>query len=260
MSKLKHLWSFFDQISIFPEWKIFSNYSIGCLVPQYILGWRVRGRKSSISTIMAPLWRSTIFGTCALGQVPKILGLGGILFISHEPLGVFQYQKRTGCHKFDEDYENVGLFQKESFLVTKQSSHGHYRQQIFSIIYFAISLDHDLGSMVVLEFRFESYFWTCNGKNMVTSPWLTYRPSAGHNWPKTQILSSTKRQQVVNLTSFDDLWYSDFRLGVEKRSLPWLAVQHAIVFGISRKQATVTHWKLIKWPICDPPAKKGVYI
>jgi hypothetical protein len=37
-------------------------------------------------------------------------------------------------------------------------------------------------------------------------------------------LSSTKRQQVVNLTSFDDLWYSDFRLGVEKRSLPWLAV------------------------------------
>jgi hypothetical protein len=84
---------------------------------------------------MAPLWRSTIFGTCALGQVPKILGLGGILFISHEPLGVFQYKKRTGCHKFDEDDENVGLFQKESFLVTKQSSHGHYRQKIISIIY-----------------------------------------------------------------------------------------------------------------------------
>ena len=78
--------------------------------------------------------------------------------------------------------------------------------------------------MVVLEFRFESYFSTCYGKNMVTRPWLTYRPSAGHNWPKTQILSSTKRQQVVNLTSFDDLWYSDFRLGVEKRSLPYLPV------------------------------------
>jgi hypothetical protein len=43
-------------------------------------------------------------------------------------------------------------------------------------------------------------------------------------------LSSTKRQQVVNLTSFDDLWYSDFRLGVEKRSLPWLAVSDCCLF------------------------------
>ena len=102
----------------------------------------------------------------------------------------------------------------------------------------SISLDHDLGSMVVLEFRFESYFWTCNGKNMLTSPWLTYRPSAGHNWPKTQILSSTKRQQVVNLTSFDDLWYSDFRLGVEKWSLPWLAVSDCCLF-FSKTLATL---------------------
>ena len=52
------------------------------------------------------------------------------------------------------------------------------------------------------------------------------RPSAGHNWPKTQILSSTKRQQVVNITSFDDLWYSDFRLGVEK----WLFLEKSNIF------------------------------
>ena len=124
----------------------------------------------------------------------------------------------------------------------------------------SISLDHDLGSMVVLEFRFESYFWTCNGKNMVTSPWLTYRPSAGHNWPKTQILSSTKRQQVVNLTSFDYLWYSDFRLGVEKRSLPWLAVcDCCLIFSKTLAMLCTVKYEFFTSTKIDDCIKSSVY-
>jgi hypothetical protein len=113
---------------------------------------------------MAPLWRSTIFGTCPSAQVPKILGLGGVLLISHEPLGVFPYKKSTGCHKFDEDYGNVGLFQKESFLVTKQSSHGHYRQKIISIIYLERSSFRKHGGLgMPLLILFLDLLWQKHG-------------------------------------------------------------------------------------------------
>ena len=148
---------------------------------------------------------------------------------------------------------------------SKKSHFGSQNSHLMVIIakkYFrsSISLDHDLGSMVVLEFRFESYFWTCNGKNMVTSPWLTYRPSAGHNWPKTQILSSTKRQQVVNLTSFDDLWYSDFRLGVEKRSLPWLAVcDCCLIFSKTLATLCTVKYEFFTSTKIDDCVKSSVY-
>jgi hypothetical protein len=79
-------------------------------------------------------------------------------------LGVFPYKKSTGCHKFDEDYENVGLFQKESFLVTKQSSHGHYRQKIISIIYLERSSFRKHGGLgMPLLILFLDLLWQKHG-------------------------------------------------------------------------------------------------
>jgi hypothetical protein len=73
-------------------------------------------------------------------------------------------------------------------------------------------------------------------------------------------LSSTKRQQVVNLTSFDDLWYSDFRLGVEKRSLPWLAVcDCCLIFSKTLAMLCTVKYEFFTSTKIDDCIKSSVY-